>query len=193
MKIVHPLLIGLAISAFLPAAAFSQRSSVRVGHDVTQSKTYTFQIPDDDERSNDTSTYDSQLITDRTTAAVAAELERRGLRRDDQDPDVYVTTRRAFRTEYIAHPTSGWGYAYPYVWPDGYSYGFGGSYYLDDIIRGTLIIDVHDALTGQLLWRGTGEKTVHRTSSPEHRLKRINREVTKIFENFPPSAVSGDR
>jgi hypothetical protein len=98
----------------------------------------------------------------------------------------------------VVYPAYGWGFAYPYAlgWPYGYGYGYGygysGSYYPQEIIRGTLIVDVHDAATGQLLWRGTGEKRVHRTSSPEHREKRINREVTKIFENFPSSAVSDD-
>ena len=42
-----------------------------------------------------------------------------------------------------------------------------------------------DAHTGELMWRGLSERDMHPTSSPEHRLKRINREVYKIFKKYP--------
>jgi hypothetical protein len=51
-----------------------------------------------------------------------------------------------------------------------------------------------NAATGELLWRGLAEKRVHEHSSPEHRTKRVNKEVAKMFEKFPgtgPVATSG--
>ena len=56
-----------------------------------------------------------------------------------------------------------------------------------------MFVDITSAETGQLLWRGISERTFHPTSSPEHRLKRINKEVTKMFRNYPSgtAATSG--
>ena len=118
-----------------------------------------------------------------TNAAVAAELEARGLRRDDAHPDVYVTTHRKFVTEYYGYGWPGWGYGY---WGH---YGYG-SYYVEPIVSSTLFVDVTSVETGQLLWRGISERNMHITSSPERRLKRINKEVTKMFRNYPSGTVA---
>jgi hypothetical protein len=59
-------------------------------------------------------------------------------------------------------------------------------------VVGTLTVDLNDAATGNLIWRGTTEKRVHQTSSPEHRTRRINKEVTKVFEDFPWRDASHD-
>jgi Domain of unknown function (DUF4136) len=53
-----------------------------------------------------------------------------------------------------------------------------------------LVVDVTDAETGELMWRGLAERHVHETSKPERRLKRINKEVTKMFENYPSATVA---
>jgi hypothetical protein len=58
--------------------------------------------------------------------------------------------------------------------------------YTEEVVVGTLTIDIEDASTGQLVWRGTGEKSVSNTSKPEKRTKKVNHEVEKIFRNFPP-------
>ena len=46
-------------------------------------------------------------------------------------------------------------------------------------------VDVENARTGELMWRGLAEKHVHEHASPEHRIKRVNKEVNKMFEKFP--------
>lgn len=63
-------------------------------------------------------------------------------------------------------------------------YGLG-SHYLDSDVTSTLFIDVTSAESGELLWRGVSMRDLHFTSSPEHGLKRINREVRKVFEDYP--------
>ena len=42
-----------------------------------------------------------------------------------------------------------------------------------------------NARTGRLIWRGLAEKHVHEHASPAHRSKRVNKEVSKMFEKFP--------
>jgi hypothetical protein len=129
------------------------------------------------------SPWDSPFDRESTNAAVAAQLEARGLRPDNERPDVYVTTHREFQTEF-------WGYGWP-----GWDYGYWGyrgyySYYTDPIVSSTLFIDIRNAETGELLWRGISERNMHVTSSPESRLKRINKEVRKVFKNYPLGTVA---
>ena len=58
------------------------------------------------------------------------------------------------------------------------------------VASGYSIVHAVDAKTGELLWRGLSERDMHPTSSPEHRLKRINREVSKIFRKYPSGIVA---
>jgi hypothetical protein len=149
-----------------------------------------------------TTVYDSPFVAERTRRAVASELERRGMREDNQHPDVYVTTQRTFRVEQVLYGPSGWG---PYGWGwYGWGWGYGGPWYTEDIIKGTLIVDVEDARTGALLWRGLREKTVHPHQKPDERTEQVYEDVNKIFKKYPeqgsvatsgvtPSGVSSPR
>jgi hypothetical protein len=171
-------------AALLSAPAFAQKVTydVRRGHDFSELRTFsiTETLPVKGSRRT---AWDSPFDRESTNAAVAAQLEARGLRRDDEHPDVYVTTHREFQTEF-------WGYGWP-GWDYGYWGHFGyGSYYVDPIVAGTLFIDIRSAETGELLWRGINVRNMHITSSPEHRLKRINKEVTKVFKNYPFGTVA---
>ena len=182
------LIIGLTLAAMLSAGAAAQdvTHDYNASRDFTTLKTYSFTAPATGEATTEqTTVYDSPFVTERTHAAIAAQLEGRGLTRDDADPDVYVRTRRTFKKDYIVYPYGypGWGSGY---YGPSFYYGWGwGGWYREEKIKGTLTIDVIDADTGALLWRGLGERTMHPTSSPERRAKRIHKEVTKIFKNFP--------
>ena len=176
-------------AALLSAPAFAQKVTYDMNRsqDFSQLRTYSIkETPPADAKAFQTTAYDSPIVRQNTNAAVAAQLEARGLRRDDVHPDVYVTTHRTFETEYYGYGWPGWGYGYGYGY---WGYGYG-SYYLEPYVVGTLTVDVTSAETGDLLWRGIAEKHVHETSSPEHRLKRINKEVSKMFEKYPSGTVA---
>ena len=49
-----------------------------------------------------TTTYDGPLVRERTNAAIAAQLESRGMRHVNENPDVYIVTRRSFELEYTS-------------------------------------------------------------------------------------------
>jgi hypothetical protein len=177
--------------ALLSAPALAQKVTYDINRSQDFSQVRTFSVketPPADPEASRTTAYDSPIVRQNTNAAVIAQLESRGLRRDDVHPDVYVTTHRTFQTEYYAYGWPGWGYGY-----GGY-YGYGGwgygSYYLEPIIVGTLTIDITNAETGELMWRGISERDMHPTSSPEHRLKRINKEVYKVFKKYPAGTVA---
>jgi hypothetical protein len=200
MKTMTRIMIGLAVSALLPAAAMGQKVSYDYKRAADFSRLRTYAIKDSPTRettTDETTTYNNPLMQERIKAAVASQLESRGLRRVEEHPDVYVVARQTFETRknYTVYNPYGWGWGYsPYGWGwSGYSWGWGGfgwdPGYTDiqvrDIIVGTLTIELEDAATGELLWRGVGVKRVHTHSSPTHRDERVIRGVAKIFKNFP--------
>jgi Domain of unknown function (DUF4136) len=185
--------IGLAaVFCWTACPAWAQRTSYGYGHqDLTGFKTFAFkQEPVTEGTGETTSTYDSPIVDERTRAAVAAQLESRGLTRSDDHPDLWVITRRTFRTQYAISPypdpwtANGWGW--PYGWPI-YRYDWAGNGPVQPAatVRGTLIIDIRDA-SGHLIWRGVGDRRVHQTSKPSHRTRHVDDEVDEIFENLAP-------
>jgi uncharacterized protein DUF4136 len=198
MKLVRLLPLGFAVSALLSATALAQKVTYDFdrNEDFTRLKTYSIDDSVPSDRGEGMSTYDSPFVRERTNAAIAAQLDARGLRRDDSRPDVRVTSHRTFKSEYVHYPPVGWGWGYPFGWglgwgwghSYGWGYGYGSPGYTEEITVGTLMIDMQDAATGELIWRGVGVKEVHPTSKPEKRAKRVAREVAKIFERFPPDS-----
>ena len=193
MKRIDHTLIGVAVAMLLTAPVAAQKVSYDIGDaNFTGMKTFAFKNSPVDYSTAEKGTYDSPLITERTHAAIAAQLEARGLRQVDRNPDVYVSTHRTFKTEYDVYGYGApyWGLGYGWGWGPyyaGYSPWYGGNswYSVDERIIGTLVVDVENARTGELMWRGAAEKHVHEHASPEHRSKRVNKEVDKMFEKFP--------
>ena len=192
MKTLYRLMLALAVSAMMPTNSSAQkvRYDFSAAADFARLKTYSIKDTAPSETiTEQTTMYDSPLIRQRTREAIQSHLDGLGMKRDDEHPDVYVTARRSFKTEYMTyHPA--YGYAHPYSWYGwGYPHGWGGygPVYTREVVIGTLTVDFEDASSGELMWRGTSERRVSNTSKPEKRMKRVNREVAKIFRNFPPS------
>jgi hypothetical protein len=61
-----------------------------------------------------------------------------------------------------------------------------GRKYVDTFNEGTLIIDVVNPKTKQLIWRGTAVDEVNLKNSPERRQAKIKEAVKKILDQFPP-------
>jgi hypothetical protein len=53
---------------------------------------------------------------------------------------------------------------------------------------GTLVVDIFDAHSKQLIWRGTSEKTL--SDKPEKNEKKLEDQVSDMFKHFPPPAKS---
>jgi len=52
--------------------------------------------------------------------------------------------------------------------------------------EGSLLIDIVNPKTKELMWRGSGKATVLENAKPEKREKRISEGVAKILAEFPP-------
>jgi hypothetical protein len=53
---------------------------------------------------------------------------------------------------------------------------------------GTLVVDIFDAHTKQLIWRGTSDRTL--SDKPEKNEKKLEDSVQSMFKHFPPPAKS---
>ncbi len=89
----------------------------------------------------------------------------------------YYGARDEIAVHHVAYsPYSPWGYGY---W-GGFNYGYTE---VRQYKEGTLVLDIVDAHTHQLVWVGTLEKEV-RSVNPSG--KRIEKVIKKLLKNFPP-------
>jgi len=85
------------------------------------------------------------------------------------------------------------GYAMGPGW-GGYYGGYGGVYggtststtTVSTITTGTVNLDMYDAATKKLVWRGVASKTVDAGTKPEKRQKNITKAADKMLKNYPP-------
>jgi len=200
VRTISRLGIGIAasVAALLPCSALAQ-DSYDYQRNVNFADIRTFAFKETPPMAPDaykTTTYDSPLVRERTNAAIAAQLQARGMRRVDSHPDVYVVTHRTYKVDYTYYGPYGWGGPW-----GGYGYygGWGGWYdggYAYEELRGTLTVDLEDAKTGALLWRGIETRHVHETSKPAKRDRRVADEVADVFKHYPTGgavATTGER
>jgi hypothetical protein len=73
-------------------------------------------------------------------------------------------------------------------WPPGWGFSGWGTATTEVIpfVEGTMVVDVFDAKTKRLVWRGVATDTI--SSDPQKNTKRIEKAVEKMFrKNFPPA------
>ncbi|WP_090156358.1 DUF4136 domain-containing protein [Dyadobacter soli] len=157
--------------------------------------TYNWIVPD--MKTNQNPMYASSFSRHRIQTAFDKALESKGLTRNAQHPDLllqfHTYTQRVRKNYYGgggypfgAYPMMGWGrfgWGYPYYGGFG-GYGFGGYPYSRTGTDGTLILDVVDTKTGDIIW----QKAISGDVSNPNRLERqINKGVKKLMKSFPVS------
>ena len=173
----------MRIPAFVTAATLAMLGTVTFAQNVT----YDF------DRTADFSSFkryawvrgttvNDPLNHKRIVGAVDAQLAMRGMTlvARDANPDVLVAYHASFdKNLQITGFSSGWG---------GYRFAGSrsGSARAEEITVGTLAVDVVNATTGMIVWRGMATKDVDVNAKPEKRDKNINKAAEKIFKNYPP-------
>lgn len=116
----------------------------------------------------------SALSLARIRTAVEAELTARGYPKvEPQSASFLVAYDAAVGKQIESHPTSS---------PARYGWGTEVSVYDE----GTLVIDIVDAGSKSLVWRGVARGAVHPDSTPEERDERIRSAVKQVLDRFPP-------
>ena len=115
----------------------------------------------------------------RIQAALESELSKRGLTRDEANPDLRVAVHVRLSKETQVTTTGGYGYGYR--WRGGVS-----TAKVEQIPVGSLIVDLADAKQKELVWRGMATDTLNPEKSPEEKEKALREALAKMFENYPP-------
>jgi hypothetical protein len=134
----------------------------------------------------DTRVY-NPITQGRIVRAVEAELGERGYTKDSQSPEFLVGWHATIEGRMDVQSMNtyygyGWG-----RWRAG-----GGVIVQDNYVReyneGMLILDIVDANSNELVWRGSAQAEITRSTDPAKRQEQINKAVKKILERFPPQA-----
>ena len=122
-----------------------------------------------------------ELSHKRIVAAVDAQMTAKGFTRVSVggDADVYVVYHVLLEQNLHVHGVA-----------SGYRVGLSrtGTARVEEVLVGTLAVDLVDARRGVLLWRGMATKEVDINADPEKRDKNINRTMGKVFKHYPPSS-----
>lgn len=159
-------------------AATSSAQQVKIDYDrsanFTKYKTYSWEHV----RTRDA------LDVDRIKNAVDAALAAKGWTQANSGGDVSIVAiemtqdRQTLNTFYDDFG-GGWG------WRRFGGGGFGeATTTTDTYTLGTLVVDLFDAKTKQLIWRGSASDTLSNNS--EKNIKNLNKGAEKMFKNFPP-------
>lgn len=159
----------------IPAVAVAQKVSYDFDKTANFGQFKTYVLKDGTKVGN-------PLVDDRIVAALKSELAAKGLT-EAADADVAVVYHIAFDKQKDITAYSTGGGPYGYRWGGGWGTT---DVRVNEILVGTLVIDVADAKKGELVWRGIGVKEVDTNAKPEKRDKNIQQAVQKIMKNYPP-------
>jgi hypothetical protein len=119
----------------------------------------------------------NQIVDAEIKQAVDAQLSTKGLTKtDDEKADLYVGYQIAVDQE------KQWN-----------AYGMGGrwgggmaSATQSTISIGSLVIDMYDPGTKELVWTGTASKSIDPSSNQQKNQNNLNKAMAKLLKNYPP-------
>ena len=124
------------------------------------------------------------LLVDRIENAVNAVLAARGWTQVESGGDVSIvavqlTSNQESLNTFYSGFGGGWG------WRRFGGGGFGEATTTTETYKvGTLVVDLFDAKTKKLLWRGSSSDTL--SDNSDKNIKNLNKGVDKMFRQFPP-------
>jgi hypothetical protein len=180
MSIRTPLVtLGLTLAVAVSAAAQKVQTDWDHSTDWSKYKTYYIQIQ---------KSWGNQLGEERAIAATDSALKSRGWTRveslDQANAAVLIngvkSQQESATTMYSGGGFGGWGYG-----------GWGGGMQTATTSTstwnvGTLIVDIFDVQSKQLLFRGQGQATI--SDNAEKNTKNVYKALAKMFKDFPPTA-----
>ena len=126
------------------------------------------------------------LDVDRIKSAVSAALAAKGWTQVESGGDVSIIALEMTQNQQTLNTFydgfgGGWG------WRRFGGGGFGEATTTTETYTvGTLVVDLYDTKTKQLLWRGSSSDTLSKSSNKN--IKNLDKGVEKMFKKFPPGA-----
>jgi len=162
-------------TALVSASASAQKTTYDYdkGADFSRLKTYAWTTGH---------TLQDELNHKRVVGAIDEQLAAKGLTRVEvgANPDALVAYHASFDRNLQINATS--------TEPLGLRFGGtrNGSARVSEIVLGTLVVDMVDANTRSILWRGIATREIDATAKPEQRDKNAGKAAKKPFEHYPP-------
>jgi len=141
------------------------------GADFSKLKTYRWLPPPKDTVTT------SPLVLQRIQGAADREFASKGYEQAEGDVDFLVAIHTGAQQRVRV---TDWGYGY------GYRGWGGGRVDVYQYEEGTMIVDVVDARSKKLVWRGTAVAALSPQPTPEQTTQLINEAVSKLLKDFPP-------
>src|SRR3984957_1164062 len=126
------------------------------------------------------------LDVDRIKAAVNAAVAAKGWTQVDSGGDVSIVAMEITRNQQTLNTFydgfgGGWG------WRRFGAGGFGEATTTTETYKvGTVVVDLFDTKTKQLIWRGSSSDTL--SSNSDKNIKNLDKGVDKMFKKFPPGS-----
>ncbi|GIU33925.1 DUF4136 domain-containing protein [Shewanella schlegeliana] len=178
------LLVVMAALALSACSSLKTSSDYDPGVNFSDVKTYAWV----EKKTADSAYHLDGLMDQRVRKAVNDQLQLKGLKETDAaNADVLVNYLTKVDKK-INVDTFNTNYGYnPYYGP---GWGWGGTGHTQTTVReydvGTLILDMVNAKTGKLIWRGSVADTMRDKDTPEERVEVVNEAVAALLLNYPP-------
>ncbi len=174
MNIQRTIFAATGIALLSAATSFAQKVKTDYDHkaDFSQYRTFSFEK---------VQTADP-LLVDRIKSAITTTLTAKGWLQVPSRGNVAIVAMD-INKEHQTLNTYYDGFGGGWRWGG----GFGDeTTTVDHYEVGTLVVDLFDAKSKQLLWRGSASETL--SSKPENNTKNLDKGVQKMFDHFPPSS-----
>jgi hypothetical protein len=124
--------------------------------------------------------YPNQILDAQIKGSVDSHLAAKGLTKTDgETADLFIGYQASIdqQKQWNAYGTGGvrWG-------------GGMGTATSSTINIGTLVLDLYDPTTKQLVWTGRATKTIDPNNSQEKKQKNLDKALAKLLKNYPPTS-----
>ena len=162
--------LSVALLACIATAGQDVKYNFMPGTDFSKYHTYKWV-------SIEGASHPNQIMDAEIKQAVDSQLASKGMTKTDSEKaDLYVGYQIAVDQE------RQWN-----AWGTGRGFGGGmGSATSSTINIGTLVLDMYDPGTKQLVWTGNSTKTIDPSSNQEKNMKNLNKAMAKLLKNYPP-------
>jgi len=121
----------------------------------------------------------NQIVDAEIKQSVDAQLAAKGLTKTDSDKvDLYVGYQTAVDQQ---KQWNGYGEGGGWRWGGGMATATSST-----INVGTLVVDLYDPSSKQLVWSGTATKTIDPSSNQKKNENNLNKAMAKLFKSYPP-------
>jgi hypothetical protein len=167
--VVHlALLVGLILLPCGATVAQDVHYNFMPGTDFSKYHTYKWiDIPEN--------VHPNQIVQQEIKQAIDGQLAEKGLTKTDGDKaDLYVGYQCAVDQE---KQWNGFG---------GRGFGGMGTATSSTIQNGSLVVDMYDPTSKQLVWTGQATKTLNPSGNQQKDMKRLDSAMKKLLKDFPP-------